>query len=69
MKCNRIIREMAKKNGVSEQTVRSEMQKALDEAWNSTDPSEIEKQKELFPAGKPTLDEFIEKISRAVIEN
>lgn len=60
----KVIKKTAKNNGVSEQHVREEMQKALDAAWNTTDEAAMKRQKELFPNGKPTLEEFIQKVSR-----
>lgn len=64
MRPQKVIKKTAKNNGVSEQHVRVEMQKALDAAWNTTDEAAMKRQKELFPNGKPTLDEFIQKVSR-----
>lgn len=64
MRPQKVIKKTAKNNGVSEQHVREEMQKALDAAWNTTDEAAMKRQKELFPNGKPTLDEFIQKVSR-----
>ena len=64
MRPQKAIKKTAKNNGVSEQHVREEMQKALDAAWNTTDEAAMKRQKELFPNGKPTLDEFIQKVSR-----
>lgn len=66
MRPQKVIKKTAKNNGVSEQHVREEMQKALDAAWNTTDEAAMKRQKELFPNGKPTLDEFIQKVSRMV---
>lgn len=64
MRPQKVIKKTAKNNGVSEQHVREEMQKALDAAWNTTDEAAMKRQKELFPNGKPTLEEFIQKVSR-----
>lgn len=66
MRPQKVIKKTAKNNGVSEQHVREEMQKALDAAWNTTDEAAMKRQKELFPNGKPTLEEFIQKVSRMV---
>lgn len=60
------IKNTAKNHGVSEQHVREEMQKALDAAWNTNDITALKRQRELFPNGKPTLEEFIRKISQTV---
>lgn len=64
MKPQKAIKKTAKNNGVSEQHVREEMQKALDEAWNTTDEEALRYQKEMFPNGKPTIEEFIKKVSQ-----
>lgn len=69
MKPQKAIKKTAKNNGVSEQHVREEMQKALDAAWNTTDKEALKRQQELFPNGKPTLDEFIKKVSRMASDN
>jgi len=42
---------------------RKEMQRTIDIAWSTTDPDIRKRQQELFPSGKPSVDEFIEVIS------
>lgn len=69
MKPQKAIKKTAKNNGVSEQHVREEMQKALDAAWNTTDEEALKRQRELFPDGKPTLEKFIKKVSRMVSDH
>lgn len=69
MKPQKAIKKTAINNGVTEQYVRDEMQKALDAAWNTTDEKALKRQQELFPNGKPTLDEFIKKVSRMASDN
>lgn len=64
MKTHKAIAETARNHGVSEQQVREEMQKALDAAWNTTDEAALKRQRELFPDGKPSLEDFIRKISQ-----
>ena len=64
MRTKNAIKKTAKNNGVSEQHVRDEMQKALDAAWSTTDEEALKRQRELFPDGKPTLEEFIRKVSQ-----
>lgn len=64
MRPQKAIKKTAKNNGVSEQHVRDEMQKALDAAGNTTDEEALKRQRELFPDGKPTLEEFIRKVSQ-----
>lgn len=43
-----------------------EMQRVIDEAWHSENPDVIAFQKELFPAGKPTVEEFIAVVANHV---
>ena len=43
MKPQKAIKKTAKNNGVSEQHVREEMQKALDVAWNTTDEEALKR--------------------------
>lgn len=63
MNSKRAVRKTAKSHGICEQQAREEMQKALDAAWDTTDEKALKRQRELFPGGKPTLEEFIHKIS------
>ena len=35
------------------------MQEALDEAWATADPAAKQRQQQLFPDGKPSLEQFI----------
>ena len=44
--------------GLSEEAIR-EMEIAIDDAWNNSDPVIREHQRTLFPAGKPSPSEFI----------
>ena len=39
--------------------VRKEMQAAIDMAWQTATPAAIEAQYHRFPAGKPTVEEFM----------
>lgn len=60
------LKQTAKMHNVSEQYVRNEIQKTLDAAWSTNDEAALKRQQELFPNGKPTLEEFIKKISQMV---
>lgn len=53
------IQATAAKEGTSFEEARRQMQLALDEAWAVTDPVTRRRQNELFPEGKPTVEEFI----------
>ena len=61
-KAKAVIRRTAKKNGVSPAAVRRAMQEARDAAWDTTDPAAcppLARQKDLFPDGKPSVEQFI----------
>lgn len=47
----------------SDEQIRRDLQEALDAAWESSDPAALQLQGELFPAGKPTLEQFIEVLA------
>lgn len=64
MKPRKAIKKTAKQYSVSEQHVREEMQKAIDAAWNTKDETALKRQKELFPNGKPTVEEFVTELSK-----
>ena len=53
-----IFQETARKFDITEE-VRSQMQAALDAAWASEEPASIVLRSKIFPAGKPSLEEFI----------
>lgn len=45
-------------------TVRRDMQDVIDIAWQSDDPATIAMQLRKFPAGKPTVEEFMIELSK-----
>lgn len=59
IKAKLVIRVVAAKEGVSVAEVRRKMQEALDEAWATADPAAQQRQRELFPDGKPSLEKFL----------
>ena len=59
MKGMDVIRQTARHYGVTEEEVRRDMQEALDAAWGSSDPEVRAFQEQLFPDGKPCLEDFI----------
>jgi len=61
-----ILSEIAHKNGVTLEQVEQDIQDAIDGAWDN--PDFRERQKKLFPDGKPTIEEFIMKMSQFVKE-
>ena len=54
-----VISLIAEQEGLTTDDVRREMQLVLNEAWASADPAAQQRQKELFPDGKPSLERFI----------
>lgn len=58
-----IIRKVADRYGVSPEEVRREMQAALDATWAGEGGP---KRDELFPDGKPSLEEFVVALARNV---
>lgn len=67
-RCRQIIREIADNNGQTETEVRGQMQALLDLSWDQGDPEARAKLDALFPAGKPSLEEFILILSGEVRE-
>lgn len=60
---NGVYGQIASEHGTTPTEVIKEMQIVLDAAWNNPDAAARQKQRELFPKGKPTVEEFIRKIS------
>ena len=60
MNLNKILKEIAVKNGISVAEVRQDIQKALDEGWNSND-EKVKAYWRKIPTKheKPTLEEVI----------
>ena len=59
IRAKRAIRETARRTGKTPKQCLADMQEAIDAAWETTDPAAQAYQKQLFPAGKPTVEEFI----------
>lgn len=57
---------IAKQNGVTTDEVKRELQATIDATWNSTEPAERARQRQLFPKGKPSIEEFITVMAREV---
>ena len=53
------VEQIAAQNGVSVDEVMRDMQSAIDATWDTPDPMAREKQRKLFPKGKPSIEEFI----------
>jgi len=65
---SQLLEQIAKQYGVSVFEVKTDMQKALDEAWNITDEKIKAEQVKLFPNGKPSLEEFIAEMVVKIIK-
>ena len=61
-----IIERVAKEHNENSENVRREMEYAIDQAFSNNDPKVQRKLNEYFPNGKPTVEEFIEKISNVI---
>lgn len=66
MKGIEVIRQTAAHFGQTEEEVRQGMQEALDAAWASDDPAAKALQQQLFPNGKPCLEDFIITLSKYI---
>lgn len=63
-----IVARIAEQEGQSPADVRRAMQEALDEAWASNDLATKRRQRELFPDGKPSLEQFILTLAAGLLE-
>ena len=61
-----IFEKISAQNGVPVHEVMSEMQNLIDATWDNPDPAAREKQLELFPNGKPPIEEFIRVVAKQV---
>ena len=64
MKGKAAIRGTADHFGEAPEDVRREIQAAIDAAWDTEDPAAITLQRELFPYGKPTPEQFIATVAK-----
>lgn len=58
---NELLSSIASRHGVSEDEVRQSLQNVIETAWSH--PWTREKQQELFPEGKPSLETFLQKMA------
>lgn len=54
--------------GETPEDVRREIQACIDEAWDADDLAAMVLQRELFPDGKPTPEQFIATVARHIKE-
>ena len=59
-----VIRKIAEAEGTTPAVIRQEMAAAIDAAWANPDPDAQAKQQQLFPAGKPSVEFFLLRISK-----
>jgi len=63
-KQKKLIKQIAQRHGVSVDEITRNIQAALDEAWNNPNPIIRDRQRELFPNGKPAAGEFIRVMAK-----
>lgn len=66
IKVRKVIRNLAQRDGISSEEVLQKIQESIDAAWDNQDPAVRWKQLQLFPAGKPTSEEFIVRVAREI---
>lgn len=64
MKGKAAIRGTADHFGEAPEDMRREIQAAIDAAWDTEDPAAMTLQRELFPDGKPTPEQFIATVAK-----
>ena len=55
----KVIKQAAKQQGLSPETYRREIKTVIDEAWAHPTTEQLLLQKQLFPLGKPSPEEFL----------
>ena len=61
---NALFDRIAAQHGVSVDEAVREIQFVIDATWNHPDPVAREKQRKLFPGGKPSIEEFIRVMAK-----
>jgi len=61
-----VFEQIAAQYGVSVSEVIRDMQAAVDDAWDNPDPAIRARQRQLFPDGKPSVEEFIRVMANEV---
>jgi len=59
-----VFEQIAAQYGVSVSEVIRDIQEAVDAAWNNEDRAIRAKQRQLFPKGKPSAEEFIRVMAK-----
>ena len=65
---NRIYKKVSGEAGEPIEKVQAEMQKALNLTWENDDPEAKEYRNKIFPNGKPSLENFLEKLAEIARE-
>jgi len=63
---NELFEKIASQHGVSVDRAVGEMQDLIDATWDNPDPTALKKQGELFPNGKPSIEEFIRVMAKQI---
>ena len=61
-----LFKRIAARHGVSADEVTRDLQDMIDATWNNPDPATRKRQQELFPNGKPSVEEFIRVVTKQV---
>ena len=65
---NELLKKIATYHGVSVDEVVRDMQDTIDATWDNPDPTARKRQQELFPNGKPSIEEFIRVMAKQALE-
>ena len=63
---NELFKKIATHHGVSVDNAVRDMQDMIDATWHNPDPEAWKRQQELFPNGKPSIEEFIRVMAKLV---
>ncbi len=63
---DRLYHKIAEAHGVLPDEVRNKIQETIDAGWSNPNEEIRQKQRYLFPKGKPTVEEFIGTISEYI---
>ena len=64
IKAQLVLYTVARKNGRNSAEIRQDMQEAIDAAWSAGEPAAMAEIRRWFPAGKPTVEEFLTRTAR-----